>query len=41
MVAGGSVSLAFIDRPSISLYQSLNSHRSGIQEFPEIYLIMN
>lgn len=37
--SNGFITLVPIDDPSISLDQNLNSHRSGIQEFWEIYPI--
>lgn len=39
MVSNGSVTLVLIDYFPIHLDRDLNSHRSGIQEFPEIYLM--
>lgn len=36
IVSDGSITLVLIDYPSISLDRDLNSHRSRIQEFPDI-----
>lgn len=41
MDSNDSITPVLIDYPSISLDQNLNSHRSGIQEFSEIYLTTN
>lgn len=41
VVLNRSITVDPIDFSSISLDQDLNSHKSGFQEFTEVYLIIN